>query len=266
MKKLVMSALLFGVLAQGATGCIFVSDDDGDDTTSGTASVTATWSIFDGENAAGCPVGAGTAAVNALRAGDSEPFVDLYNCEDGSGDALDLPAGDYTVWVDLTDDSGATLFAQSESVAIGLSDGEHAQADFTIDGFNGFWDVGWSLLDEGGAPITCADVNQDGVGVLSTNTDTTTGYDSLWNCTDGEDPSFVTTDPVPVGGYVIVLSLIDPATQGSLGDSVEIQEVITHGNEFVDLGVVLFLELDERFGSVVGGLLVVAARQQQAER
>jgi hypothetical protein len=48
----------------------------------------------------------------------------------------------------------------------------------------------------------------------------------------------VTTDPVPVGDYVVVLSLIDPATQNAIGDSAPINESITYGNEFVDLGVV----------------------------
>lgn len=235
MKKLVMSALLFGALAQFAAGCIFVSDDDG---TSGTAEVAASWSIFDGDQAAGCPAGATTAAVNAQLEGDSTPYVDLYNCSDGAGLADTLPAGNYTVWVDLTDDSGATLFAQSEAASITLSDGEHASADFTIDGYNGFWDVSWNILDAGGTNVGCAGLNQNGVSVLSTNTDTTTGYDSVWPCAEGEDPSIVTTDPVPVGGYVIVLSVLEPGTDASLGDSVEIQESILHGNEFVDLGVV----------------------------
>jgi hypothetical protein len=79
------------------------------------------------------------------------------------------------------------------------------------------------------------------VSVLSTNTDTTTGYDSIWNCTDGEG-AVVTTDPVPVGGYVIVLSALDPG-QLSIGSSNEIQDSILHGNEFVSLGTVdIFLD------------------------
>jgi hypothetical protein len=239
-----MSALLFGALAQGAAGCIFVSDDDG---TSGTAEVAASWSIFNGDAAADCPPGATTAAINAQLEGDSTPFVDLYNCSDGAGLADTLPAGNYTVWVDLTDDSGATLFAQSEAANITLSDGEHASADFQIDGFNGFWDVSWRVMDSTGTTeVGCAGATgQSGASVLSTNTDTTTGYDSVWDCTAGEG-AVVTTDPVPVGGYVIVLSVLtpdpndpnNPEADLSMGDSAEIQESILHGNEFVNLGEV----------------------------
>ena len=233
MKKLVMSALLFATAAQAA-GCIFVSgDDDG----GGTATVQATWSIFNDDAAAACPDGATTAAVNAQLGNDS-PFVDLYDCSAGSGVADNLPAGDYTVWVELTDDSGAVLYAQSEAAAISLSDGELATADFQIDAYNGFFDVGWFVTDPGGAEVGCAGVaNQNGVSVLSTNSSTTEGTDSIFNCADGEDPSFVTTDPVAVGDYVVSLSLLDQ-NDLAIGGSADIVTSIDHGNEFVDLGVV----------------------------
>ena len=113
MKKLVMSALLFATAANAA-GCIFVS---GDDDASGTASVSASWTVLNDGASAACPPGATTAAVNAQRPEDSLPFVDLYNCEDGAGIADNLPAGDYDVWVELTDDSGAGLVAQSETAS-----------------------------------------------------------------------------------------------------------------------------------------------------
>jgi hypothetical protein len=227
-----MSALLFG-LAIGASGCIFVTSDD-DDT--GTAQINATWDIVDDGAQANCPTGATTAAVNALRSGDADPFVDLYDCDDFAGAASDLPAGNYTIWVDITDDSGAELYAQSESATVSLSDGETVGADFLIDGYNGFWDISWTIHNAGGTEIGCAGAaGENGVGVLSTNTDTNEGFDSLYNCEDGEDPAIVTSDAVPVGGYVVVLSILDNA-DASMGDSNEIQDAILHGNEFVDLG------------------------------
>jgi len=235
MKKLVMSALLFATAAQAA-GCIFVSGDDDDDG-GGTATVSASWSIFNDDAAAACPPGATTAAVNAQR-GSETPFVDLYDCSDGAGVADNLPAGDYTVWVELTDDTGSALYAQSESFAVSLSDGELVEAAFEIDAYNGFFDVGWFVTDAGGTEVGCAGVaNQNGVSVLSTNSSTTEGTDSIFNCADGEDPNFVTTDPVAVGDYVVSLSLLD---QGDLaiGASADVVTSIGHGNEFVDLGVV----------------------------
>ena len=232
MKKLVMSALLFATAAQAA-GCIFVS---GDDSSGGTASVSASWTILNDGASAACPPGATTANVTALRSGDSTPYVDQYFCSDGAGDANNLPAGDYTVRVDLTDDSGADLIAQSEDANITLSDGEHASANFEIDGYNGFFDVSWTINDAGGTEVGCAGaVGQNGVSMLATLSGTQEGTDTLVNCTDGEDPAIATTDPVIVGDYVIVLSLLDQADL-AIGDSADITARIDHGNEFVDLG------------------------------
>ena len=77
MKKLVISALLLGALQ--ATGCIFVSDDTGDDVPpDGTATINASWEIEDDGQAAACPPGATTAALNSHLSGRADPFVDLF--------------------------------------------------------------------------------------------------------------------------------------------------------------------------------------------
>jgi hypothetical protein len=236
MKKLVMSALLIAAVSQAA-GCIFVSDDDG---SSGTNSVDATWSLVDLGAPTACPAGATTATVYAQRASDSSPFADIYDCADGGGSAADLPDGDYVVWVELTDDSGATLYAESEDASISLAGGENAQADFTIDAYNGFWDVGWNLFDAGGAPEACADVANDGISVLSTNSSTTEGQDDLFDCAQGENGNEVTLPAdsgLPIGDYTVVMSLLDPS-QAALGESTPVTASIDYGNDFVDLGIV----------------------------
>jgi len=230
MKKLVISALLLGALQ--ATGCIFVSDDTGDDVPpDGVASIDVTWALEDDGNPASCPAGATTAAVNAHLEGRADPFVDLFNCDDLVGYADELPLGDYTVWIDFTDDSGVDLYAQSEAYAITLdTDGEVATANFTVDVANGFFDVSWEI-----AGTTCQ--TDESVSVLSTLSGTTTGVDDLYLCTDGEAPNVVTTGALTIGDYVIAIALLNAAEE-SIGDADPIQESISFGNEFVDLGVV----------------------------
>lgn len=230
MKKLVIPAFLLGAMT--ATGCIFVADDDtGDDTTGGTATIDVEWLLEDGGVAAQCPAEAPTAAIHAQAASDGEVFTDLYDCVDGGGITTTLPLDTYTVWVELTDDSGANLWAQSEAVEITLDvDGEVASASFRIDINNGFFDASWEIVGS-----NCASVaGQGGVGLLVTNTSTTEGTDELFNCTDGEAPNVATTDFYPVGDYVITVDLVDQSTPPlSLGTGGSFNETIEYGNQFV---------------------------------
>ena len=53
-----------------------------------------------------------TVVVHAERDGDT-PYTSKLNCVDGSGPLLDIPAGTYTVWMEITDHSGATRMATS---------------------------------------------------------------------------------------------------------------------------------------------------------
>jgi hypothetical protein len=225
MKKLVMSALMLGVLSQAA-GCIFVTDDDGE-----TAAMDVGWVLEDGS--CGGPVN--TATINALLDGDSTPYKDIYDCADGSGITQDLPLGHYTVWVDLTDGSGGQLMAQSESFETDLvTQDQLVVADFTINVTNGFFDVGWTFA--GGD--TCADaVGEDGISVLSTEVGNPSGaFDDLFDCEDG----FGVTFPIPVGEYTISTAIIN-ANGEALGDAPPVTEVIDHGNEFVTVDVVITL-------------------------
>lgn len=233
MKKLVISALLLGALQ--ATGCIFVSDDTGDDVPGGTATINASWVVLDDdvENAA-CPPGATTAALNSHLSGRTDPYVDLFDCEDLAGSATELPLGSYTVWIDFTDTSGSTLFAQSEAVSINLdSDGEVATAAFRVDGYNGFLDISWVI-----AGSSCAGVaDEDGVSVLSTLAGTTQGVDDIFLCTDGESPAIATTGALTIGSYVVAVALLN-TNQQAIGEAPDITTRIDYGNEFVDLGEV----------------------------
>lgn len=208
---------------------------DGDNST--TAEIDVTWHLVNDTAVATCPAGATTATIYAQRAGDAQPFADLYLCSDGAGASMNLPAGDYTVWVELTDDPGTTLYAMSEDATLTLSPGETASADYQIDVANGFWDLSWILHTSGGAATTCAATNQNGVSVLSTAAGTTNAVDSIWPCSNGESPNVVTTDPVTIGDQVVSISVLDNANN-AIGSAPDINATIDYGNQFVDLGTV----------------------------
>jgi hypothetical protein len=235
MKRLLLPLLLASACGGSSTG------DEPDaavaaDADTSPARVDVTWHIVSNEAPADCPAGATTATIYAQRLGDAEPFADIYDCSAGAGSATDLPAGDYTIWIELTDDGGATLYAESESATLNLSPGETPAADFVIDGTHGAFDVSWQLHTAGGAATTCAAVTNDGVSILQTNNTTTEGTDDLWDCTAGEAPSVVTDEWLPIGDYTIAVSLLD-ATQASIGDAPTQLATIEYGNQFVDLGV-----------------------------
>jgi hypothetical protein len=222
-------ALLSALLIAPATGCIFVSDDDpgDDDVPDETGTVEATWNLLDDGAAAGCPGPDATIVVQP--AGGGTPYEDIYDCADGVGTAADIPVGNYTVWVDIHD--GATLLAQSEAVDVSVDANDLIEAVFDIDVANGFFDISWTI-----AGSSCQ-ASDGGVSVLSTIAQTTTAFDDVFDCEDGEDPAIATTAALPIADYVIAVSLLD-SNDLAIGDAPEIQESITYGNEFFDLGVV----------------------------
>jgi hypothetical protein len=202
-----------------------------------TGSIAATWQLQDDGTLVDCPAGATTAAVHSLLDGDTDDYIDLFNCSALTGTANDLPAGDYQVWIDLTDDTGVTLYAQSESKAITVIGGETAERTFAIDVANGFVDVSWSLVASGGGQVTCAASGGNSTSVLSTQTDTNTAFDDIYQCTDGEAPARVTTGALPLGPYATQLSLLGDGDV-VLGQSEIVQFSIDHGTELENLGVV----------------------------
>ena len=229
MKTITRLALLSALLAP-ATGCIFVSDDDPDPDPDPdqTGTLDVTWNLLDDGAAAGCP--GPDATIVAQPAGGGSPYQDIYDCADGGGLAADLPVGDYTVWVDISD--GSTLLAQSEAVDLSVDAGDLIDVIYDIDVANGFFDVSWEI-----AGSSCSGVNAGGVSVLSTLSGTTQGIDDVFDCADGENPAIATTGALPIGDYVVSVAVLDQSDL-AIGEADEIQESITFGNEFVDLGVV----------------------------
>ena len=161
MKNLVLSTLIAAVASQAA-GCIIFSDDDGG-TPSDLGQVRLTWTLKSTDVAApgnpdvagACPVGADTATLFALRAGDNaaNAFQDKYDCIDGTGVLSDLEPGNYTVWVQISDHDGVTKFAESFSQDITVFAGNTTATPVDIYVDRGFIGVGWQLT---GRVTSCA--------------------------------------------------------------------------------------------------------------
>ena len=207
-----------------ATGCV-ITTDDGDDL--GVGSFSVAWST-DGA----CPDGA-AAEVISQNVATQEVFTDIYNCTDGGGDTAFLPLGDYDVWVEITSDDGSALFAQSNATAASLVfDGDFIAIDVPTFPMNdGYFGLTWSLLDTGGAPLTCAEVFSGGVDIVATSASTSEAVVDVFNCEDGA----AVTPEYPIDTYTIVVDVLDE-NNAALGSSVAREESITFGNELVDLG------------------------------
>lgn len=239
MKNLVLSAMLVGAASQLA-GCIIVADD----TTDTTGDLDVGWALsstdLNNNNAVvpgSCP--GNTVTVHAERAGDT-PYTSKLNCVDGSGPFLDLPEGTYTVWMEITDASGVTKFAQSAEQTVTVTGGTVTPVDFSLFSDRAFFAASWNLTRQG-APTTCAAVSADKVSILATEAGGSNGFDDDHNpCTAGEGNNIaITTTPVPVGrAYTVVVAALN--AQGlSIGDSAPItNRQLTIGNTALDLQTV----------------------------
>jgi hypothetical protein len=263
--------LVFGALFVGATslatGCIFVSDDDDPDPIDDVGSIEVAWTL----DPAGCPPGGDTAELLAVDVATGEEFTDLVNCTDGVNTIDDLLPGLYDVSVNIVSDDRVDVFAVSaveedvEVIAGTINTGVPTFNILTEDAFFAFtWD-----LTEGGAPLACDEVplglvcddgagDCDGIsatafcdappGGVGECRDIAGGIDiaatlmaddslnaTQFNCEDGAG----TTQPFPLGDYTIVFAVLDQ-DDASLLDSQAITDSLDIGNEFVDLGNVVF--------------------------
>jgi len=235
MKNLVLTALVLGA-ASLAAGCTA--------TTAGT--VTATWNLQDWDDtnaqpiAAGCPAGADTAIVYSLPAGLTDPssaLKDLFDCSAGGGTTAGLDPGTYTVWVEITDHSTNTLYAQSNSTSVSVSDGTDNPANFTFQVNRGYISGAWTLVAPDNSATTCAAGGVDGVEFQSQPSAGGTPIADQFNCTDGQG----TTYPLPIDNYPMVqLQAIDASNPPlGLGPAAIVSNVdVLFGNDLNDIGTV----------------------------
>lgn len=240
MKNLVYSTLLAAVATQAA-GCIIVSDDDG----GGLGSIHASWALKSTDNqgntiTAACPAGATTATVFSLPAGaaPASAFQDKFDCIDGAGHVTDLEPGSYTVWVQLTDTSGATKFAESGSQSIIVTDGGTAGAPYDIYVDRAFFMVGWNLT--GRFNSCAAAAGNQGVSIAATDGGGSL-FATLVDCTEGEGRQTI-TEPAPssltgAAKYSVIVELMDRSMRSIGMSTVQANKTLDYGNEYEDLGI-----------------------------
>jgi len=200
MKNLALSAAVLG-LASLAGAC----------TSNG--AISASWTLQDWNDTtktattAQCPAGGDTAIVYTLPSGLTDPASatkDLFNCTDNVGLTAPLLADTYTTWVEITDHSGAVLYAQSNSQQIGVASGANSTAAFTFQVNRGYVTGAWSLKGQSGTPLDCTSAGAGGVefdNMVGSNTP----ISDQFNCTDGMG----TTYPLPIANYQFAAQAID---------------------------------------------------------
>jgi hypothetical protein len=208
--------------------------------------VTATWDLQDWNDATGqptaaaCPAGADTAIVYALPDGDTnaaDADKDLFNCSDGVGTTAGHIAGTYDVWVEITDHSGAQLFAQSNAVKLNVSDGTNSGSTFSFQVNRGYVSAAWTLKGViSGNTLDCTSAAVPAVEI-DNMVGTATPISDQFNCTMMQG----TVNPLPLATYAVALQAIDssnppvglgPAASAGTAD-------LQFGNQLKDVGTVV---------------------------
>ncbi len=218
--KLVYAALVAAGVSQAA-GCVFTSVEEGQ--------LDVSWNLESGDT---CP--GGTAEVNIEEVGGGRTYVELFDCVDGRGRTGPIREGRYTVYVNLIDDSGAALYAQSFSADVSITrDGELVPVSFDINVDEAFFALTWSLVDTGGSELSCAEAGAGGVSVLSTLVGPAgSGFDDVFDCEAREG----VTSPLPLGDYEVVTSVLETGSDAVLGQSQTRAAALDFGNQLNDLG------------------------------
>jgi hypothetical protein len=236
MKNVILGTLLTGTLVSLA-GC-------GTTTSSNTAHITGNWAI---KNVAGgafaCPTGYDTAAivsqeVDANGNNVGAPITDLFNCADGHGVTAGLYPTTYKVWIQITDTTGAQIYAQSLAAYVDLT---VADKTFTADIFDdgGYFSLAWSLVAKSNnAATTCAaaaSATVDVAGTLSGPAGTLTDF--RFPCTDNGGITAV----FAAGTYTVSVAAEDTsASHLSVGTAPAItNSVIKPQNQVTSLGTVV---------------------------
>jgi hypothetical protein len=255
MKSLISFALTLGMAAT-ATGCIIESSNNNPPPPPpppGTGTISASWDLQDWDDAkkqpvsAGCPAGADTAILYSLAAGDTNAAhatKDLFDCARTSDVSAGLNPGSYTNWIEITDHSGATLYAQSGSVTTTVTAGASTPASFQFQVNRGYIAGSWSLIHSNGSPANCT--NLSGVEFVDTDASNPNNFiTDQFKCTDGQG----TTYPLPLTTYNTSVEAL--ATQNGkeiqAGQAALVQGVkVQFGNDLENIGSVV-ITLDPGF-------------------
>lgn len=232
MNKYLLGSLLVATVSQAA-GCIIT------DGTEGNRTIGASWSIKANNQQVTCPPGFNTARVIAhphqlLATDTSGDKIDLFNCESRSGITAPLPSDEYDVWVEIVDQTGAAVYAQSVPVYVDLRNTDK-DVSFDIHTDKGYFFMNWALSGQrSGAPLACSQVPT----LASISLDTTpAAAATLFNCEQQAGYS----QAYAAGVYQVAASALNSA-QESLGESSTFaNKRIQAPNQITNLGTAMIL-------------------------
>ncbi len=243
MKNLVLGALF--AVASVSTGCTSSDGDDGGGGGGGdTSLVHVSWSFshLETNEARSCPTGFGTAVVKSQvvdvtsHLGTGTDFTDLYNCSDMSG-TIELPAGaQYLVWVEFTNDSQTSKYAESNSNFVD-TDGSLDPIKVEIFDDGGYFFFTWDLADSSGHLLNCADAGVTANGsveaVATSIANSSYFKNDKFTCED----HYGTTDPLLADDYTVSIDAEGTDGGGAIGQAPTLNnKEITAPNGLTDLG------------------------------
>ncbi len=183
-----------------------------------------------------------TATVFSLNTDTQVIVMDSYNCSDGSteftANPIRLILGNYSVWVEIQDDSMTRRHAISNSSTVSfVNDGDTAVISTDpVENEQGNVEAEWTIADTGGTALTCVEAGVTSVRIVATlASNTAVFFDALSDC----DQFYGKSDPIDPGLYTIDIELLDSAGQAINNNNDPVQETII-GNYTIHLGIIDF--------------------------
>lgn len=232
MKKLVLTAVFFGGLAQLATGCLIASDDGDPPPVDTTGAIEATWSLVEGDlnSPSTCYDGA-FMALHALDSFDIET-VDVFDCFEYAAYSRELVPDAYVAWTTMEDDA-QNVYALSVDQNVDIAAGADTPADFIFSVDRAAFDVQWDIYD-GPDQIDCADVGANEFWLTHTYQPTGEDLRDAFDCGLYEG----TTNVLPLGAFSISPSLEDGGVDAiAVGESIDTE--LLYGGEFYALDLIV---------------------------
>ncbi|HEU0035783.1 MAG TPA: hypothetical protein VFQ53_34460 [Kofleriaceae bacterium] len=160
MKNFVEGLAVVLVVSQ-ATACVIYDDTEPVEA----ASITARWSFHNiaTDKTTACPAGFDTVALNNQELDVDgrpigQPYIDLFDCADGSGISAPLAPSVYQTWISVTNTDGTQTYADSLSAIVDVIDTDKTfTASILNDG--GYFQLSWDLVGAtSNQPLACSDV------------------------------------------------------------------------------------------------------------
>ena len=243
MKNLVLGSLF----AVAAVGC----------TTTEVGHIQARWQVATIDQAGntteiGCPPGIDTAALHTVAASpdgqeldpcttaDSNCYIDLFNCSDGTGISSALPAQNYLTWIELTNTDGSQTYATSTEAFVDITNSDQTFDAQILDN-GGYFKLSWTLVgSQSNQTLACSDTDAassagGSVETTATVTGTQTAFSDKFNCED----HFGYSAGLPEGNYTVEVDALNSSDQAISDPTTLTNQAIQGPNGVTDLGEIM---------------------------